>query len=128
MVFVSSKIRVKPSPIHGWGVFAIEDIKAEEWLEEDPMIEVKKRWLEKDITVFSRYRFNYPSGVANPEYQMICLGWGSIYNASTTPNAYWYSIDYENDFKTFRFVALRDIKAGEEIFTSYAPEDPNLHK
>jgi len=118
MVFISPKIRVQQSPIHRWGVFAVEKIKAEEILEESPMVEIEQRWLDQDESVFASYRYNFPSG-GEPQSQQVCLGYGSIYNHSNEPNAYWYSMYYSPNIATYRFVALRDIEPSEEICTCY---------
>jgi SET domain-containing protein len=51
----------------------------------------------------------------------VCLGYGSLYNHSYTPNARYD----EGPGATMRFTALRDIAAGEEICINYNgdPED-----
>ena len=49
----------------------------------------------------------------------IALGFGSLYNHCSTPNAH-YLADY--DHLTFDFIALRDIEAGEEITVDYRGE------
>ena len=118
MIFISPKIQVKQSPIHRWGVFAIKDIAKGEIIEEAAMIEIEQRWLEKDPTILSDYRFNFPSGADHKSVQ-ICFGYGSLYNHSDEPNAYWQSVYYSPDLSTFRFITHRDIKAGEEILVNY---------
>ena len=118
MVFISPKIRVQQSPIHRWGVFAIDNIAEGEIIEEAAMIEIEQKWLEKDPTILSDYRFNFPSGGDHKSVQ-ICFGYGSLYNHSDVPNAYWQSVYYSPDISTFRFITYRDIKAGEEILVSY---------
>ena len=118
MVFVSPKICVKPSPVHRWGVFAVDFIAEGEVIEESPMVELEKSWIEKDDKILSKYRFNFPSGGA-PESQQVCLGYGSLYNHSDQPNMYFYSVYYTPELSTYRFVASRDIEPNEEIFTSY---------
>ena len=118
MVFVSPKICVKPSPVHRWGVFAVDFIAEGEVIEECPMVELEKSWLEKEDKILSKYRFNFPSGGA-PESQQVCLGYGSLYNHSDQPNMYFYSVYYTPELSTYRFVASRDIEPNEEIFTSY---------
>ena len=52
----------------------------------------------------------------------LCLGWGSIYNHSFAPNAYYEKHMEENRMD---FYALRDIEPGEEITVNYngAPND-----
>jgi SET domain-containing protein len=46
----------------------------------------------------------------------ICLGNGSIYNHSIKPNSE-YIKDFDNSI--IRFIALKDIKVGEEILVNY---------
>ncbi len=58
------------------------------------------------------------------DHAAICLGWGSVYNHSYTPNAE-YSKLLEGDFMDF--VALRDIRAGEEITVNYNGDAQNTN-
>jgi uncharacterized protein len=53
----------------------------------------------------------------------VVLGYGSLYNHSYKPNAYYR--DRRNRVK--EFIALRDIAAGEEITINYngSPHDPS---
>ena len=118
MIFISPKICVKPSPVHRWGVFAVDFIAEGEIIEECPMVELEKSWLEKEDKILSKYRFNFPSG-GIPESQQVCLGYGSMYNHSNQPNVYWQSVYYTPELSTYRFVALSNIEPNEEIFASY---------
>ena len=108
------KIYADKSPIHGWGVFAKEDIMEGEVFEECPILTLP---IEKgEITsLLIDYRFNYPQGNEWQE-QVLALGYGSLYNHSNDPNAFWVS-DIEN--RIFKFVSNREIKQGEEIFVWY---------
>ena len=108
------KIYVDKSPVHGWGVFAKEDIMEGEVFEECPVLTLP---IEKgEVTsLLIDYRFNWPQCVEYQE-QVIALGNGSLYNHSENANAYWIS-NLEN--KTFQFISHREIKKGEEIFTWY---------
>jgi SET domain-containing protein len=108
------KIYVDKSPIHGWGVFAKEDIMEGEVFEECPVLTLP---IEKgEITsLLVDYRFNWPQG-NDFEEQVVTLGYGSLYNHSNNANAYWVS-DLEN--KTFKFISNREIKKDEEIFVWY---------
>ena len=60
-VFFNPKIELRKSTIHGWGVFAKEDIEANEILEEDPFLKLPIAKGESS-PLFIDYRFNYPSG------------------------------------------------------------------
>ena len=54
----NSKIELRKSSVHGWGVFAKEDIQANEVLEEIPFLILP---IEKGETssMFIDYRFNF---------------------------------------------------------------------
>ena len=112
------KVYADKSPIHGWGVFAKEDIMEGEVFEECPILTLP---IEKgEVTsLLIDYRFNWPQGNDWQE-QVLALGYGSLYNHSNDPNAFWVS-DIEN--RIFKFVSNREIKQGEEIFVWYGDVD-----
>jgi hypothetical protein len=115
-ILIQHKTEVQKSSVHGLGVFAKEDIKQGEVIEEchfmslsPPMYNRIKRW------PIIRYVFHYPKGLEGEE-----LAWpfgnGCIYNSSSNPNADW-NTDINN--RLFVFIAIKDIKKGEEIYTNY---------
>ena len=108
------KIYIDKSPVHGWGVFAKEDIMEGEVFEECPVLTLP---IEKgEVTsLLIDYRFNWPQG-GEWEEQVFPLGYGGLYNHSENANAYWVS---NTEDKTFRFIANRDIQPNEEIFVWY---------
>ena len=110
----NTKVYVDKSPVHGWGVFAKEDIMEGEVFEECPVLTLP---IEKgEVTsLLIDYRFNWPQG-GEWEEQVFPLGYGGLYNHSENANAYWVS-NLEN--KTFQFISHREIKKGDEIFTWY---------
>jgi SET domain-containing protein len=110
----NSKIFIDKSPVHGWGVFAKEDIMEGEVFEECPVLTLP---IEKgEVTsLLIDYRFNWPQG-GEWEEQVFPLGYGGLYNHSENANAYWVS-NLEN--KTFQFISHREIKKGDEIFIWY---------
>ena len=112
------KIEFRSSPVHGLGVFAIKKILKGEVIEKAPVLSLP---IEKgeSTPLFIDYRFNWPSG-SECEEQVITLGYGSLYNHSNTPNAYWYSV---YDERVFLFIAAKDIEVGEEIFIYYGDEN-----
>jgi SET domain-containing protein len=109
-----TKIYVDKSPIHGWGVFASQDIEEGEIFEEVPVLTLPINKGESSGILLD-YRFNWPTGVEWDE-QVVGLGFASLYNHSNNPNSYWVS---DNDKKTFKFVSNRKILSGEEIFVWY---------
>ena len=106
------KIQIRNSDIHGIGVFCIEDILKDEIIETCHLIILN----EKDTkTIDDTFLYNYYFSWMN-NGSAICLGNGSIYNHSTKPNSE-YIKDFDNSI--IRFIALKDIKVGEEILVNY---------
>lgn len=113
MLYRSKKIYVDKSYTSGRGVFASEDIKAGEILEECHYFIVPNAEYPK---ILRDHFFSWPKGGGD---LAVCLGYGSIFNHSENYCADWVT-DVHGDF--FKFFATRDIKAGEEIFTNYQKE------
>lgn len=99
------KLLVKKSPIHGYGVFADQDIAPGDVIEESYAL---LRDDKDHEYVNYYYKFNNNYGLA--------LGNGSIYNHSIHPNAE-FEFDAMRNVVVYR--AKRIIKHGEEIFISY---------
>jgi len=114
ILFFNNKIELRRSNIHGWGVFAKDDIKNDEILEEVPFLTLPIEKGESSSLLID-YRFNYP--VNNDwKLQVIPGGFSCFYNHSDLPNAFWYS-DEENNI--FIFKTNRDIKKDSEILVYY---------
>lgn len=113
----NSKIEMRKSPIHGWGVFAKSDIYENEILEEIPFLILPIN--KGDFSsLFIDYRYNFPSG--DWKNQVLGMGFSSYYNHSNTPNAGWKT-DEENDILVF--TANKFIGKDEEIFTYYGGDN-----
>jgi hypothetical protein len=99
------QISVKRSPIHGYGVFADEDIKKGDIIEECYAVILANRNEMKD--------FSYYVG----DKSAMVLGYGSIYNHMDEG----FNADYTHDMERSVMIydALKDIKQGEEIFINY---------
>lgn len=108
------KIEIKESPVHGWGVFATQNIDKEEVIEVCPVLFLPAKRGETNYVLID-YAFQWPKTESWTNF-VIPLGYGCIYNHSDNPNANW-THDYEN--KTFIFFSIKPIKKGEEIFTYY---------
>lgn len=109
----NSKIELRRSAIHGWGVFAKDDINANEILEESPFLILPINKGESS-SLFIDYRFNFPSG--DWKYQVLPQGFACYYNHSEKPNAGWYT---DNDNELFVFTTVKLIKKDEEILVYY---------
>jgi SET domain-containing protein len=110
-----TKIYVSKSDIHGYGVFAKEMIFEGEIIEECPIHNLNIPY-GHSTPLFIDYRFNWPQGTESWNKQVISWGYGSLYNHSKTPNAYWRS---NMEKETFEFCSLKTINPEEEILVYY---------
>ncbi|HEX2548842.1 MAG TPA: SET domain-containing protein-lysine N-methyltransferase [Gammaproteobacteria bacterium] len=101
-------ICVKKSTMHGYGVFAKKKMRKGEKIEECYILISKG-----GDKVLEDFYFDARGKCA------IFTGFGSIYNHSDDPSAY-YTINMKKRIATI--VAARTIQKGEEIFVSYGDE------
>lgn len=100
-----NKLCVQKSPIHGYGVFAQQDIQEGDIVEE---------CLGLPLDCLSDDLINY---VFNVKGQIVLLmGFGSIYNHADDPNV---AYEYDVASRVMTLKAKRLIREGEEIFISY---------
>ena len=118
MIRIPKKIYLSNSLVHGLGVFALEKIEENEIIEICPVIDIG---LENGQMshILINYRFNWPQGNVNVERQVVCAGYGMLYNHSNEPNANWRS-DLENN--CFEFYATKEIFPNQEIFVWYGDD------
>jgi hypothetical protein len=123
MSLQQAPIFVAYSEVHGKGVFAGRDIEEGEVIEVCPIILFPKEELvHMRQTVLDDYYFDWGE---KGEWFAICLGFGSLYNHSYTPNAE-YGMDF--DAQTIDFYCIKPIPAGEEIFVNYNGDADNPSK
>lgn len=115
VITIPDKIYIDKSPVHGWGVFANQPISENEIIEICPIIDMGMSVGEVSHILID-YRFNWPQGTSEVEKQVVCSGYGMLYNHSESPNASWRS-NLEN--KTFEFYSTKQIRPQEEIFIWY---------
>jgi len=120
VLIINKKIEVRKSPIHGYGVFATEDISAGEVLEECHFIlfpQIKK--ITKDDPLCA-YGFAWPHqtpATLHLNTQLaIPFGTGCIYNSAEKNNAEFIN---DLDRKLIVFLSTRLIRKDEEICTDY---------
>jgi hypothetical protein len=116
-LFHSDKIEIRKSPLHGYGVFAKDDITKGELLEECYYLEVE--W-GGDV---DRYYYE----LTIDKKKVISLGFGSMYNSNpdNKENASM-DLDLVNDILIFK--SLKDIKKDEEILLYYDLESKTEDK
>lgn len=109
------------NPKIGLGVFATKDIEEGELVERCPMIQMawKSNYL-KDPQIFAYLYSNSHCSCddckRHGSSMFMVLGYGMLYNHKDEPNTKW-----DFNFKNLigDVVAVKPIKAGEEIFVSY---------
>jgi len=118
------KVEVRKSPIHQYGVFAKEDIKANDIIEEcvvpTQCIEPKYEYMDGQVYMtnndtLSQYRFAGPN---EGSYWVIASGNALMYNHSSNDNCMSYH-DIENRLLVFK--ATKYIKKDEEVVWNYGP-------
>tara|TARA_R100000008_G_C3527665_1_gene137475 strand:+ start:291 stop:704 length:414 start_codon:yes stop_codon:yes gene_type:complete len=128
-LFRSDKIEVRNSSIHGRGVFAREDIKGGEMLEECHYIVIddgnthdmplyKWRRLPATNEEIDNRKFPWPTSEDFEKYTIV-LGFGTIYNSVL--NEEEKSVKWETDLDKdiYRFFTVKDVKKDEELLLYY---------
>src|SRR5690348_13283481 len=121
-ILSSKNIYISKSKISkaGRGVFARSNIKKGELIEICPVIGISESDtsnLIESILVTYFYYFG-----RKKERSVVALGFGSIYNHSSQPNAI-YKEQYED--QTIEFWTLKEIKKDEEITVNYIQGNKN---
>ena len=111
------KIKIIDISGKGRGVVATRNIKKGEIIEICPVVFISKKEADFIKTKSDILKFYYLEQTASNKFCMM-LGYGSIYNHSLNPNA---DIKYnEKKIENYlSFVAIKNIKAGEEIVYDY---------
>src|SRR4051794_28716839 len=108
----SDAVEVKRARGKGRGVFARRPIRKGEVIERVPVLVLEEEDYRKgmDGTLLAGYVFAWGEGQI-----ALALGYGSLYNHSYRPNARYQDVPP----RTKQFVALRAIRAGEEVTVNY---------
>ena len=106
-----TSVRIGDSP-HGRGVIATQRIAKGETIEVCPVLNLGEGDASGMLNDYVMSLGDDTEGVA------LLLGYGSLYNHSTEPNAEYF-LETED---AYSFVAVRDIEEGEEITISYGED------
>jgi hypothetical protein len=110
----SPPLRVVRVPGKGRGVVATRPIPRGEVVESAPVVVVPAgQWPLVRQTALARYCFAWDDGTGSAA---VALGRASLFNHSYAPNV---TADKLLRSRLIRFVALRDIDAGEELTLNY---------
>lgn len=107
----------------GRGVFTREAISEGTLIEIAPVIvlpEQERSWIDQSVL----YNYYFLWGEEDKQ-TALALGYGSIYNHSTSPNVA-YVMDYHA--RTISYIAWRDIAAGEELCINYNGDEDSQEK
>ena len=122
-------LEIRPSPGRGRGVFAACTIPSRSLLTVSPVLFFDEAQWEAHgkHTALSHYTFIWkPPRSAGLDGELAArgharaLGLGSIFNHNSEPNAGWLC-DFAE--RAIRYVALREIAEGEEVFLCYGGRD-----
>ena len=120
VLIFNKKIEIRKSSIHGYGVFATEDILPGEILEECHFILFPQITKITPHDPLCNYGFAWPNQTVTTLYLnthvAIPLGTGCIYNSSKNNNAEFLN-DIDRQLIIFKSTQL--IKKGKEICTDY---------
>ena len=110
----------------GRGVFAHAPIKSHQLIEVAPVIVFRAHALPRIVATIL---FNWEELAKEPHTRAIAFGYASLYNHANPAN-----LRYEADAqaRAMKFIAVRDIAAGEELTINYnarggGPTWPNDH-
>ena len=120
-------------PGAGWGVFAARDFAENEVVEVAPMFLPFPPSQARQQSAIADYIYGYiHKNMTSGQDEILdvaVFGMSLFYNHHENNNIEWRSFgsepsaDYPRDGRNQGYGALRDIKAGEELFTTYGKED-----
>ena len=121
-LYHNPKLEVRKSSIHGYGVFAKEDIKEGELLEECHYYEVGGYFEDDNFQkrMFFYFDGELPNGQPR-ERRCIVFGYTPLYNSVNKLNDrnVWWKFKKHISYKLFVFTAIKDIKKDEELLLGY---------
>lgn len=118
-IFIDNRLYVDTSslPNSGYGVFTRSYIPKNTLVEVSHTIPIPVDERQY-MTTISKYDFNSP----NPNYTLVAMGFGGIYNNHKNPNVDWIPTD-----TTIKYITNQDIQAGQELLVNYGPNYFKLH-
>ena len=114
----SPYLEIRDSPGRGRGVFAATAIPSRAVITVSPILRFshEEYAAHGQHTALAHYAFVWRD--QQPPSMALALGLGSIFNHAREPSAGW-ECDIEG--QVIRYISLRAISKGEEVFISYGP-------
>jgi hypothetical protein len=117
--FIDKRIECKDSPVHGAGVFAVEDIPKHTIIESGPVLIIHKNSMDALFEIndhrhiLQDYVFKW-----EPGFFAVAMGWVAVYNHDDNANCQWRP---NFDYKSLEITTVKDVKSGDELFVKYLP-------
>lgn len=124
------KTDIAPSPIHGIGTFALTDIEVGEpvfmlWPNETRIYTIDRSEFE-ELPDFSK-KLILKSYLNKPEYPLIWFRlFKDCYFNLVNPLVYTNTAEKDGNFDSIKKIAIKPIKAGDEILGTYNLKDTIL--
>ena len=119
-----SKLIIKSSNFHGYGVFAYEDILANETLEEAPFVMTNYRVKDLLHPEMTRHLLTFPCKCSDCEFRgrkfIFTCGHAIQYNSCKTREDSDIIFKYDRENKIVKTISTRDIKKGKEILVCHS--------
>ena len=116
--------RIGFTDFKGRGLYAVSDIPAGTKVIRAPLIHFDAKDTKKvSETILEHYIY---CGFDDEETSWIPLGHALLINHSTEPNLDWFKV--ESDKNVVDYIALKDIKSGEEFLVDYGYEPSHFRK
>ena len=113
-MILTDTLEVREVAGKGRGVFARRAFPPGGLIERCPVIGLdEEHWEHVDRTVLETYCFKWGERLERPA---VVLGYGSLYNHSFEPNAFYARVPA---LQVIDFIALREIAPGEEVKVNY---------
>lgn len=110
-LYLSNKIEVRKSNIHGWGVFAKENIPKDYIVEECHYTTLPKNVKETD----ELWRYSWK----NFDSSITPFGWANIYNSSKSDKTANIIKEYDKKNKLLFFKTITEIQKNDELLHNY---------
>ncbi|MBN1929172.1 MAG: SET domain-containing protein-lysine N-methyltransferase [Chlorobiaceae bacterium] len=107
-------VRIGPSTVAGRGAFALRAIKEGDIVERCPALEVTDRDIGGEL-------LNYVFYGSDESRRLIAMGYGMMFNHSSTPNVAYYREETPTGTELVIY-ALRNIAEGEEMYYNYGDD------
>lgn len=110
-----ARLVVRSTATRGRGVFTLDDVREDEVVEVSHVLAfAADEYKQLEKTSLYNYLFEWPADASGGA---LALGLGSLFNHSSSRRNVYHEFDFAN--QCIRFLAVRDLVAGEELLIDY---------